>query len=285
MEAGNKDLTSPFDPSKEKETEEFRFRAPNVVNSYMEKHFRRTLSKEERTAMLRVHPKPDTPVASPPKLDQFMSDFAGKRLEKAHDTQLIKIQTNLLYAANPLAKLWSEVVEQGLDQDPKALIPIADVLDTIQKALVLLGSANNTISETRREMALGAAHSSFRKYAKGDFSETGADLFGEAFKEVLVQKVETDSALSKAVSIANKSAGPKVFQRPQRSRMSESSWFFSGGRVSRYGDWPGKTCSPYRNSWKGQHIQGRTFARKASVFSRLGPSQTERHKPTDQQQN
>ena len=148
LEAGNKDLTSPFDPSKEKETEEFRFRAPNVVNSYMEKHFRRTLSKEERTAMLRVHPKPDTPVASPPKLDQFMSDFAGKRLDKARDTQLIKIQTNLLYAANPLAKLWSEVVEQGLDQDPKALIPIADVLNTIQRALVLLGSANNTISET-----------------------------------------------------------------------------------------------------------------------------------------
>ena len=88
------------------------------------------------------------------------------------------------------------MVEQGLDQDPKALIPIAEVLDTIQRALVLLGSANNTISET---------HSSFRKYAKGDFSKTGGDIFGEAFKEVLVQKVETGSALSKAASIANKS--------------------------------------------------------------------------------
>ena len=61
------DLTTPFDPSIE-ETEEFRFTAPKVVNSYREKHFRRTLSKEERTAMLRVHPKPDTPVASQPKL-------------------------------------------------------------------------------------------------------------------------------------------------------------------------------------------------------------------------
>ena len=141
-------------------------------------------------------------------------------MDKAHDTQLIKIQTNLLYAANPLAKLWSEVVEQGLDQDPKVLIPISEVLDTIQRALVLLGSANNTISETRHEIALGAAHSSFRKYAKGDFSKMGGDLFGEAFKEVLVQKVETDCALSKAVSIANKISAPKVFQRPQRSRMA-----------------------------------------------------------------
>ena len=36
LEIGNKDLTTPFDPSKEKETEEFRFQAPNVVNNYME---------------------------------------------------------------------------------------------------------------------------------------------------------------------------------------------------------------------------------------------------------
>ena len=64
-----------------------------------------------------------------------------------------------------------------------------------------------------------------QEVCKGVFSETGADLFGEAFKEVLVQKVETDSALSKAVSIANKSAEPKVYQRPQRSRMADSSRF------------------------------------------------------------
>ena len=42
---------------------------------------------------------------------------------------------------------------------------------------------------------------------------------------MLVQKVETDSALSKAVSIANKSAEPKVYQRPRCSRMDDSSCF------------------------------------------------------------
>ena len=57
----------------------------------------------------------------------------------------------------------------------------------------------------------------------------GGDLFGEAFKEVLVQKVETDSALAKAVSTANKSSGPKVFQRPQCSRAAESGGFFFRG--------------------------------------------------------
>ena len=41
-----------FDPSLDREDkEEFRFEAPDRVGSYLEQHFRRTLSKEERTAI------------------------------------------------------------------------------------------------------------------------------------------------------------------------------------------------------------------------------------------
>ena len=48
-----------FDPSLNKEDkEEFKFEAPDPVNFYLEKHFRQSLFKEERTAMLRKHPKP-----------------------------------------------------------------------------------------------------------------------------------------------------------------------------------------------------------------------------------
>ena len=68
-----------FDPSLDKEDrEEFKFEAPAQVGSYLEQHFRKSLSKEERTAMLRKHPKLDTKVMVPPKLDQFITDFAPK---------------------------------------------------------------------------------------------------------------------------------------------------------------------------------------------------------------
>ena len=51
---------------------------------------------------------------------------------------------------------------------------------------------------------------------KGSSLRPRPDLFGEEFKDMLVEKVEADSALSKAVSIVSKSSGSasKVYQRP-----------------------------------------------------------------------
>ena len=57
-----------------------------------------SLSKEEHTSMRKKHPKPDTETAAPPKLDSFISDFAGKKLDKARDAQLPRIQGAVLYA-------------------------------------------------------------------------------------------------------------------------------------------------------------------------------------------
>ena len=82
--------------------EEFRFKAPGPIGPYLEQHLRRGLSKEERTAMLRKHPKLDTKVMNPPKLDQFI---APKKVDKARDASLTKIQGALLYPVNPLANL------------------------------------------------------------------------------------------------------------------------------------------------------------------------------------
>ena len=92
--------------------------------------------------------------------------------------------------------MWAGWIEQDLVDDRAALIPFPNVLDIIQKSIVLIGNANNLVSETRREVALDAIHSSLKKYAKGDFKDAGGDLFGEKFKEELVKE---DSALSKAV--------------------------------------------------------------------------------------
>lgn len=110
--------------------------------------------------------------------------------------------------------MWSDLIKQELGHDLEALIPVSDVLDIIQRALVLLANANNTVSETRWEIALGSVHTSFKKYGKGEFDDAGADLFGEVFKGELVKKVEADAALSKVVNIANRSSSVKVFQRP-----------------------------------------------------------------------
>ena len=69
--------------------------------------------------------------------------------------------------------------------DPEALVllvPVSEVLDIIQRSLVLIGNTNNLVSETRREIVLDAIHSSLKKYAKGDFKEASSNLFGEILR-------------------------------------------------------------------------------------------------------
>ena len=267
-----------FDPTLEwEDKDDFKVKVPRPIEKYFDKHFRRSLSKEERTAMLKRHPKPDVDAAVPPKLDSFAADFA---LDKARDSQLSKIQGAMLYTASPLTNLWAELIEQGLANDPEAAIHVSDVLEIVQRSLVLLGNANSLISETRRENALESIHPSLRKYGKGEFTKAKADLFGQDFKETLVKKVEADSALSKAVNIVSKSAGStsKVYQKPSGSR-------FFGSWTSRYGAVSGKVYQPYnRYQGKGKHTPNKPFYRKGSVFDRLGSNQSDRN-PSNSQQN
>lgn len=265
-----------FNPSLERDDkDEFRFEPPKVIEQYIETHFRKSLSKEERTAMLKRHPKPNTKAALPPKLDQFLVDFSGKKLDKARDAQLSRIQASVLYVANPLTNLWAELLGQDLVGDPQAVIPVADILEFIQRTLVLLGNANNQISEARRENALECVHPSLRKYGKCEFKDAEGDLFGDSFKEVLVKKVEADSALSKAVHIVTRSASVKTYQNP-KGRWRGNSQFIPRGRTVQYGDGSGRSHHPYQQPsysyrGKGKYPLRRQYTKRGSVFNRLSP--------------
>ena len=68
-----------------------------------------------------------------------MVDFAGKKLDKA---QLYRIQTSVLYVANPLTCLWSKLIDQGLTHQQDATIGVSEVIETIQRTLVLLGNTS-----------------------------------------------------------------------------------------------------------------------------------------------
>ena len=114
-----------FDPTLEREDkDDFKAKVPRAIE------YRQVFSSIF-TAMLKRHPKPDVEAAMSPKLDGFVADFAGKKLDKARDSQLAKIQGAMLYAANPLTSLWAKLIEQGLANDPEAIIHVSDVLETI----------------------------------------------------------------------------------------------------------------------------------------------------------
>ena len=95
----------------------------------------------------------------------------------------------MLYVANPITFLWADLVEQGLTHNPKDAIYVPDLLEVLQRALVLLGNANHHISEISRENALESIHPSLKKYGRGDFTQAKGAVFGEVFKDELVKKV------------------------------------------------------------------------------------------------
>ena len=138
--------------------------------------------------------------------------------------------------------------------------------------MVLLGNANNLISETRRETALESIHPSLKKYGKGDFSNSRCDLFGQEFKDGLVKKMEADEALSKAVNIVARSVGATsgMFQKQPSGQR-----FFQGSRTSRYGAVSGRVYNPYNYQGKGKYLPGKPQYKKGNVFNCLGPSQTD----------
>lgn len=275
-----------FNPSLDREDkDEYKFEVPEVMGKYLEQHFRKGLSKEERTAMLKRHPKPNCKAMVPPKLDQFVSEFAPKKVDKARDAALSKIQGSLLYAVNPLTNMWAGLIEQGMAEDPEALIPVPDVLDIIQRSIVLIGNASNLVSETRREIALEAIHPSLKRYAKGDFKDAGSDLFGDQFKDELVKKVEADSALSKAVRIVSRSS--KVYQSPHSQNKGKNP-LFQDSRTSGYGAAFGRRQHPYtghniyNSQSRGKFTPGKPYLKKSSVFERLGHKGGPPSRPSDQ---
>ena len=98
------------------EEDEYHFTPPGVVNDYLERHFRRSLRKKERTAMLKRDPKPSTPANTPPEVDPYILTFWKNKIDLTADNQLKQLQTALLYTAGPLAGLWSQIVDQGLNK-------------------------------------------------------------------------------------------------------------------------------------------------------------------------
>ena len=99
--------------------------------------------------MLKVDPKPDCEATTTPEVDDFLQTFWKGKINNTQDGDLKQIQTALLNGAAPLCGLWSQLIDQGMEKESD-LVPVPVVLDMIQRTLVLLGSANNLLSEKRR---------------------------------------------------------------------------------------------------------------------------------------
>ena len=132
-----------------------------------------------------------------------MKDYLKSRYPK-QDSELVKLQSVMLKVCGPMTCMWSDLTEQNLLEDPDATINVHDMLDIIQRSLVLLGNANEMLSQMRRTNLLQLADESLGKYGQDPPSQAWEFLFGPEFAKHLQDKVEADVSLAKVVATSQR---------------------------------------------------------------------------------
>ena len=108
--------------------DEYHFQPHKVIKEYLGKHFRRSLTKKERKAMLKADPKPECDAATTPEVDEFLQTFWKGHINNTRDNDLKQIQTAVLNATAPLCGLWAQLLDQNLTEDSD-LVQAPVVLD------------------------------------------------------------------------------------------------------------------------------------------------------------
>ena len=110
----------------------------------------------------------------------------------------------MLKVCGPMTCMWSNLIAQNLLEDPNPTISVHDVLEIIQRLLVLLENANEMLSQMRRTNLLELADKSLGKYGHDSPSQVGEFLFGLEFPKHLQDKVEADVLLAKVVATSQR---------------------------------------------------------------------------------
>ena len=241
--------------------DDFTFVTHQVIVDYLETHFRASLQKDARSAMHKTHPIPRTPVMRVPKVDGFMLDHLKQRFPKSCDHELGTIQAALLRCTGPLSCLWAELIDNDLLKSEDAVINVHDVLNVLQCTLVLLGNANELVSQTRRCSILRAVDQDLEKYGKEPPSNNQEFLFGKEFCSQLKTQVESDKTLTQVVQLSHRYK--PYDQRARQSTLGRSKKQFfrqspAGNTGSQQGNAPLPTkqsSRPNKQPFKPRHQQ------------------------------
>ena len=121
--------------------------APSAIMAYLESHFRRALTDDERKTMLTLQPRPAMDAMFVPKLDEWVKSWIGQKYPKLADGGLSLIQQALHASAGPLTCMWASL----LDADSGEAVPVGDVLNIIKRTIVLMGNVNAFTTLARQQ--------------------------------------------------------------------------------------------------------------------------------------
>ena len=216
-----------FDPSVEQKGA---WAPPQVIVTFLEKHFNRALLEEEREGIMKDFPKPKAKILTAPKLDDQVKDHIksmGKDPHFGSEKSLYKLQEQVLDVAGPLTCLWADLLNKD------ANISTGDVLLLIQRALVLLGSVSHNISQERRKIAWSRINPKLKALAEEDYDKRDTNLFGPGFLEKASKRLEVNKTMEK---VSTPQRGGYTSKRPRYDNdKSDLRSFLARGASARYG--------------------------------------------------
>ena len=231
-----------FDPTVEMSTT---WRPTSVMLSFLEKHFNRCLTDDEKAAILTDFPKPNTAVLQVPKLDEDVKEQLKKKGKDPHFGQervLYKLQDSILEVSGPLMCLWADLTNPAAEVSPEQILLL------IQHALVLLGNASHAVTLERRRIAWGRINPSLKSLASEEYQKREDQLFGPGFLEKASKKLETQKALAK-VSADQTSRKRQWDSTDDKSDLRR---FLSRGAPAKYGGRSQRRSKPYKQPYKTQ---------------------------------
>jgi len=193
-----------------------------------------------------------------PRLDDNVKEqlkHKGMDPKFGAEKNMFRIQEQLLEVGGPLSCLLANLVNPEVEVDREAIIQV------VQRALVLLGSASHSISLERRKVAWARINLDLKSLALEDYSDRQNQLFGPGFLEKASKRLELDKAFAKVT------APPLNPKKRNRSEEHEDlRCFLSRGAPSQYGsrgqkrpqkklyhNQPSKFPQPARHSNKSSH--------------------------------
>ena len=215
-----------FDPCVEPKDS---WQAPTSITSFLDKHFNKALSEEERSAIMKDFPKPVCKVLSAPKLDEQVKDQLKKKGKDPHfgsEKSLFKLQEQLLDVAGPLTCLWADLLNK------EATVTAEDTLLLVQRALVLLGSASHNITVERRKIAWSRINPKLKSLATEDYNGREANLFGSGFLEKASKRLEVEKTLAKVSNQGKGGQPPSKKARYENDKGDLRSFLSKGTSVS-----------------------------------------------------
>ena len=232
-----------FDPTVEPEDS---WAPSKAMESFIEKHFNRSLTPSERKAIMKDFPKPTCKALEVPRLDEQVKDHLkgkGKDPHFGQEKSLFKLQEAVLDVAGPLTCLWGDLLNE------QARVSTEDILMLIQRSLVLLGSASHAISQERRKVAWARINPKLKSLAEEDYGKRDGNLFGPGFLEKASKRLERDKTIAKVSQPAN----PPSAKRARYSRDgSDLRSFLAKGATARYGGGRSQRPQPYQPPRKFQ---------------------------------